>query len=529
VSLQPTGRARLVAALAASIGLACGPSKAIPSADVTPVRILDSRAQLVGNGPSACTHQIQASADGHRWCAFTLEAPGEGLSELWVIDVTAAVNGAVPPCDGSSGACLRLTSTLPTRSVALFDGDTLIYHVDPVSGATEDFLGRIFAWRPGWSHGRQISSDRGFTCIGQGGSSAAACFDDPGGNPAKRDSAQVRVGYLDIESGDALPAIGRWPLRNDNDTAWEAAFSPDGATFALSSAARIGETQSLWIVATADAGRVAPVVAIDDVAYWKISNDGATMYFVRGLPQQADLHVAEFPSGASAKLIEPGILSFTLIGERPADQALGFVKDLGETKGEFKLLSERRQPAPKSIFTFEDILDGAIVSPDLRYTVWMDFAFRGVVIRNGDLATCALDVGDEPPVFEPAFLDHAGLMFWKEIRPAETSRRDAFFAQPDRCRSKTPFARDIDFFVPIGDRGVIFADELDADTGRSVLKHIAVSPNGTSLDPLGAVRVQAGVKSPIVFVGGAPLLLVYSAEGASADSTGVFVYGPVPL
>jgi hypothetical protein len=453
----------------------------------------------------------------------------DSIGELWVVDVTRAAAGSVPRCDGTDAGCLRLTGSLPPRSIAFFDGDTLIYRADRVSGPTEEFLGPIFAWRPGWSRGRQISSDRGFTCIGQARSAAAACFDEPGGDPAKRDSAQVSAGNLLDEGGGPLPSLGRWPLRNDNDTAWAAGFSPDGATFVLSSAATIGAKQTLRTVATADAGPSPLAVAMEDVEYWQPSNDGKQVYFVRGLPQRADLFVADFPSGQGARMIEPGILSFALVGERPEDQALTFVKDLGDTRGEFKLLRDRSQTTPKSIFTFADILDGANVSPDLRYTVWMDFAFRGVVIRNDDLSTCPLDVGDEPPTFDAAFLDHAGLLFWKETRPGESFRRDAFYAPPGNCRAKEHLADDIEFFVPIGDRGVVFADDQTQSSEGSTLKYVAATGDGAHLDELGPVRIQEGVGAPVVFVGTDPLLLVFPGVGTSPETSGIFVFGPVPF
>src|SRR6185436_6350939 len=104
----------------------------------------------------------------------------------------------------------------------------------------------------------------------------------------------------------ALAPLGRWPLRNDNDTAWEAAFSPDGSIFGLSSAPAIGTKEALHVVATVEAGKTPPAIVIDDVAYWKVSNDGAVIYFMRGLPDEPALFAADFPSGERVRLIEPG-------------------------------------------------------------------------------------------------------------------------------------------------------------------------------------------------------------------------------
>ena len=40
------------------------------------------------------------------------------------------------------------------------------------------------------------------------------------------------------------PTFGRYPLRNDDDTAWQAKLSPDGSMFVLSDADTIGAKQT---------------------------------------------------------------------------------------------------------------------------------------------------------------------------------------------------------------------------------------------------------------------------------------------
>jgi hypothetical protein len=367
--------------------------------------------------------------------------------------------------------------------------------------------------------------------VGQLRSAAAACFDEPGGDPAKRDSAQVRVGMLLDQGGDPLPAVGRFPLRNDNDTAWQAGFSPDGATFVLSSAdvPGPGRKQSLRTWPTAGADQVAPVLAVDDAEYWTISNDGARVYFVRGLPQRADLWVADFPSGANARSLAEGILSFSLIGTRPTDMAVSFEKDLGAAKGSYHLLAAPADAAAKKIFDYEDLLDGSRVSLDLRYTVWLDFDFRGVLVRNEDLATCQLDVPGQPAVFEPVFLEGAGLLFWQEFGKSSATGKKAFYARPEDCRARRPLALGVSAILPVGDQAVVLADERDPQTETTALAYWAVMPTGDALDPRGPVRIQRGVRGVPAFVGAKPAYLLYEARGAEAGETGTFLFGPVPF
>jgi hypothetical protein len=493
-----------------------------------PVRILGADAALIRSGKDACTYQTPASGDGHRWCAFTLGTAVGGLADLWAIDVTRAATGDVAPCDGTDAGCVHLTDKLVTRSVAFFEGDTLFYSTDSVALPGADFLGRIFAWRPGWSGGRQISSDAGFTCIGNVHSAAAACLDDPDGAPAKRDSANVRAGYLLGETGGLLPVFGRYPLRNDNDTAWLAKLSPDGSLFVLSDADTIGAKESLRLAPTGQIGQTAPTLALDDVAYWQISNDGLKIYFLRGSAQRASLYVADFPSGANVTLIESGILSFALIGDLPTDQGVELEKD-HPPGGTIELLANRAVTAPKAIFTHDDFLNGAVVSPDLRYTTWLNDPFEGVVFRNSDLSSCAIE---DSPVFDPSYLDGAGLMFWEQLSPdSNTSMqlRDAYFAGPETCRDKQRFARHVELVAPIGDRGVVFTDELEPKAKRATLKYIAATADRAALDPAGPVRVHENVTAPIILVGENPPLLVYAAAGDSPATTGFFVFGPVPF
>jgi hypothetical protein len=502
--------------------------RVLPDGVHPPVRILDGRAMFMGNGKSACTHQTPPSGDGHRWCAFTLGPPVDGLGDLWVIDVTRAATGDVPPCDGTSAGCLHLSDKVVMRSATFFDGDTLFYGTDSSAALGADFLGHIQAWRPGWSGGRQVSSDAGFTCIGNVHSAAAACLDDPSGDPTMRDSANVRAGYLADQTGSALPSFGRYPLRNDNYTAWQAALSPDGSVFALSDADAIGAKQTLRLAPTGQVGQAPPEHAIDDVEYWQISNDGQRIYFLRGVPHP-DLYVADFPSGANVTLLEAGIKTFLLLGDRATDQAIEVVKDV-PPGGTIELLTDHAAATAKAIFTYEDFLNGALVSPDLRYTTWLNDDFHAVVFRNGDLAQCAINGGSRS-VYEPMYLDHAGLMFWKEraeIAPI-SDLRDAYYAAPDGCSQKQRYAQHVDVVVPVGDRGLVFTDELDPTTRQATLKYIAVAPGGATLDPAGAVRVHEHVGGPVVLVGASPPLLVYPADSGSPDTSGVFVFGPVPF
>jgi hypothetical protein len=459
---------------------------------------------------------------------FAVAELGARVGELWVIDVTRAATGDVPPCDGSSTACLRLTSTFPTTSAAFFNGDTLTYGSGDLPNPGQDYVGPIFAWRPGWSRGRQISSDRGITCGGQRRSSAASCLDDPGGDPQKRDSAAVRVGTLLDEAGGLLPSIGRFPLRNDSNSAWQSGFSPDGATYVLSTTDLPGAKQTLRTMATAAAEQASLSTRLEDIDYWTLSNDGQRIYFIRVLDQRTDLFVASFPSGENVTKLDEGIRSYGLLGDRPEDRAMRYIKDQGTGQRSYRLIAEP-DAAAKTIFDFSDILEGARTSQDLRYTAWLNFEFRGAVVRTADLSTCLINEPGEPAVHDPAFLDHAGLMFWRQYSLEDSTRSDAYYAAPDDCRSKRLLAPGVEFVVPVGDEGVLFAAESEEAPQTNTLRYWAATSDGSSLVPAGPVLIQAGVNRPPVFVGEAPYLLLFNVEATDPNAAGTYVFGPVPL
>src|SRR5205085_12683758 len=111
------------------------------------------------------------------WCAFSRPLPGASpggtTGELWVLNVSKALAGTVPICDGSSADCVRLTAALWTGTAVYgdshpsahrFEGDTLIFHAGATPGPHDPYQGPIWAWRPGWKQPRQLTGPRGLLC-----------------------------------------------------------------------------------------------------------------------------------------------------------------------------------------------------------------------------------------------------------------------------------------------------------------------------------------------------------------------------
>jgi hypothetical protein len=509
------------------------------AAGMVPRKILDERAVLSGTAATTCSHQEPASGNGDRWCAFRMPGAAPDTTELWVIDLTVAALGgaAPPPCDGSSPACRRLTSTLWPSYTNDFEGDTLIYYADAPEGqgAHQPFVGPAYAWRPGWSQPRVIAT-HALVCNGHRKAPVAVCLDNPAGNPGNPDTITLLVGELADVTGLVLPALpGRWPGRSDGSVPWQIGFSPDGATFAVSAPDTAPFVQNLSVIATnpVAAGALRKKV-IADVNRWTISNDGAKIFFTRGPSTDATLTMADFPAGTGETVIASQVVEFLPLGRAATDGALLLRVHLPAGGHAFQLLRDRALPSSaQTVFTNEGFLEGLLVSPDLAYTAWIDPEFRGRVIRNADLTTCALNGIARPPVFDLAFLDDGGLVFWTEPGSAGLSRRDGFLAPPDRCSERVPFAQDLAFFTPISHLGLVFGDERDDTAQTLTLRYASLALAGDRRWPAqGSVRVQERVTAPVRIVsggGGGATTLLYRAEADGTRQAGIYVFGPLPF
>jgi hypothetical protein len=151
------------------------------------------------------------------------------------------------------------------------------------------------------------------------------------------------------------------------------------------------------------------------------------------------------------------------------------------------------------------------------------------VVRSDDLQSCELNAIPGRSAFRVVFLDSAGLLFWTEDAGGDRDRRDAYLARPDGCADKRRFAQAVYFIAPVGDRALVYADEIDDDTQRPNLKYAPLAP-GPRWPDEGAIRVFDDIDGDSVFAASLdPLILLFRVSGRGPDSDGIYVFGPVAL
>jgi hypothetical protein len=515
----------------------------LPPGVPAPRMILGARERLTGLGTTSCSHQQPASGDGHRWCVFMRPPETIGLTELWVIDVTQAASGPVA-CDGTSPHCRKLTSNLwvdpavlggPVHPVSQeFHGDTLIYYADPRSAPGQVHRGPVFAWRPGWTQPRRISSAQAIQCWGHARVPVAHCLEGLSGDPLSPDSVDLRAGPIQDADGITLTPIGGVRARKPSgDRAWLAGFSPAGDRFLVSSPDPDPMVQSLRSIAVADLGRAELQPLLSDAAQWQVSRGGTRLYFQRDeSPGKPALFVADYPSGAGVARLAGPVLDYLVLGDpaAPADLGVAVLIEVDARTTAMRLVRDLASPATApTVFSATGMLEGVQVSPDVRFTAWSDQGFNVRVVRHTDLASCVLNNAASADAFHPAFTDSAGLVFWKEtVATSDGDRLDGFLADPDGCQGKRRFGQGVDFLAPVGDRALLFGDELDQTGSTVTLKYALL--DGKQWPAGGAVRVQAHVdNASLVQVGDPLMLLLFRVAAGGPVPEGTYLFGPAPF
>lgn len=509
------------------------------SSDALPAmsrRLVAGRVTLVGTPSTACN---QPRAGGDRWCAFSQPGSARGKTALWVINLSKAVVGSVSCTGSGDSSCLRLTDDLWTGAPSSgpahpfshrFDGETLIFYSD-MAARQDIYRGPIFAWRPGWIHSRQITGNAGFTCSAHARGDAVVCIENLQDTnlPLHFDLHAGRLG------GEDLPLVSRiYPLGPNGENHWLVDFSPDDAHVAYSTGGPTAtDPETLHVVSMSPGG--ARTTLATGASVWRISPDGKRIYFLRDynhphplstVDPSGVLSVADFPSGANATQLAPGVGAYVTLEQDGADRGVAFLDTLNAGSGAFKILRDPSNPA--GAVTVATGVSEVQVSPDLRYSIIStlvspDGTRDAHVIKNDGTGRCTLAGLATADFFGPAFLPGAGMVFWSDNIDLVTGAAEGWRANPDGCRDRNKFADSVDFWFSAGDLGLVYSDEArrsSATVRFAKLGSAAQWPEG------GPVTIRTGV-APIY----APLApdrnrVVFTVNDGSAEQ-GLYVYGPI--
>jgi hypothetical protein len=223
------------------------------------------------------------------------------------------------------------------------------------------------------------------------------------------------------------------------------------------------------------------------------------------------------------------VRDFIILGEGAKDEGVAFLSSSSRDRTSFRVVRDTSMPqGVVTVFTYRDLLEGVRMSPDLRYTAWLDSGFRARVVRHSDLNACKLNVYPQGAAFEPLFLDHAELVFWNEDAPG-ADRRDGFYGRPEDCAGTRRFATGISYYTPLGDRGLIYTDERD-DSQRTVLKLAPLTKQAGALTLGAPLRIHDHVEEGYyTLLGSPPSMVLFRAVGPDEPNPGTWIFGPLPL
>lgn len=501
------------------------------------VRLTAGPAVKVGRALTSCSHGPATAS--RRFCAFARPLD-QGGAELWVVDVQRALAGEAP-CDGSSPHCLRLTSELWTGQplfspahpdIHAFHGDTLVFYARSTTGnGDQAYQGPVHAWRPDAGPARAITGDRGRVCVGHDRSAGAICIDGE-----RMAGAAVEFDLLAGTVGPGLdgplPRIEAIrPLDEDGDLLWQVAFSPSGSHLAFSDQVPEGLKQErLRVLPVGDLGRTQASELLRDAAAWQFSPDGRRIYFLRGFNYGADetltgiLAVADFPSGANPRELQPRVGRYQVLGEPGGPtRALGLFQDMGQFSGRFSLLRDPANPGALTLIGTD--VEDALVSPDLRHSLLYGEDREGnrasFIARNDGSGQCQVAAHPGRDVYATTFLSGPPLLLWAEDDPHDPTLIQGWLGDLDTCEARQQFSSALALYEPTR-AGVVWAD-LEDGARALTLRYAPLA--GGALDLGQARELHRTIDTQVTVIDGRYLL--YSVSQGSPENTGLFLHGPL--
>ncbi len=490
-----------------------------------------NKARLIGDHVSACSNQSPEGATlqsqvGDRWCGFFVSGELIGQYELWVFNLSQTVRApsSVSCSDPAGTHCRRMTTNLWTadpmggpshpRSHG-FQGDTLIYYADAVSGPDDLYKGYVYGWRPGWTQPRRLTDKAGVLCAGHPRAPVALCLGNVEEDETQPFEFDLFAGTLSDSADSALPFIDR--IHPDTGgaepvTKWRGSFNRAGDTFVYSTGRTDKDRENLWAIPAAqlkpgfqfDARGTTPLLT--NAARFSVSRDGKKIFYLENFVYSSTgdptgvLKMADFPSAANPTVVSDKVGNYIVLGKANVDAGLGLFYDLAGGKGTLRLLAN--PAAPGDYKTIASNIGSALVTTDQKYTAFsreiddmtglgdLSIADNTRATKDGAAPACVLQARLRTEFFGTPFLESNGLVFWADDVDTQSLVGKGMVANPANCSGKQQFATDLDYWFTVGDRGIVFTDSTDIDI--ATIRMAEIKNNVLVVPPGGLPPIQAG-------------------------------------
>jgi hypothetical protein len=522
-----------------------------PPPNMDSVLIVPGRARLVGTHFTACSNAVPASANGDRWCAFTLPNAQIGLTDLWVINMTKTLAaGVAPKCDGKDPNCMLMippggTPAMGTQlwtgqpmagpihpTTHRFDGDTLIFHAQAPDNQ-DQYSGPIFAWRPGWMAPKQVSATKtAYSCSAHFTAEVVVCIEN---------LTTTMPLEFDLTGGKLAGPIKVIkhiiPFRAGSQASqWRASLTRDGSLIAFSTGgATLMDRETLYTANFNAPDQVTTVKA--GVSRWSISADGTKIYYLAnynydtmGAPS-GTMTMADFPSGLNEKTLAPMVGAIQVLSsDGMVDKGIGFFDSVVAGKATYKIMKDRTNPA--GVTTVITNIGGVLsLSRDLKYLYfYKDFDMDNgtttdgyIVKTDGSATPCELTSTLESDQFGTPFTRSGQMVLWADNIDQIDGVGEGWVANPEGCTNKKKFSDKMDFWFLHGDDGMVYSDEGVLD--YSALKYMTF-PMGKDVGSPNLIQQQVNRIYAILPNFDA---LIYTIVNSSADKDGLYSYAKIPF
>jgi hypothetical protein len=511
-------------------------------------RLLSGPISLIGGGVSGCSH----GETTERWCGFSRPSTTEAgsASELWVINVSKALAGGAVSCDRDGPDCFRLTSKLFTGSqlwgvyfpyADRFEGDTLIFYADAPDDVPDPYVGPVFAWRPGWTKARQLTSAGGGQCFAPHRAAVAFCTEsvvaqqNPDQLVPNVRALDLLAGPIDDPSGGPLPKVDQLAADGPARLEARARFSARGEYFAYSYFSEAREQETVKIIGTVAAGRVAPSSGPLNAAQWEISHDATKIYYLQGVDRklgelaEGTLMMADFPSGDSVTALRANVASFELLGAREEvfsdlDRGVAFYTLGPQDSWTFSLMSDRSRPGDVQQIGRQP--EGAEVATDGRHAVYRESQDEDSYASHADgTSTCRLTIDRRAETYGTHFTDSGQRVTWIEYNRDDSGSEEGWYARPEDCSQKTKFGDYVTSYSLVGDDFVLF-NGGDVEDRTTWLQFTPLGKEPTMTPLLPTIIVENPSTSARIGSGESTFVL-YTLS--SPGDAGLYAFGPLPL